>query len=365
MLISRLSIQNFRNLSPITLQLSPHMNAFYGANGSGKSSILEAIYYLGRGKSFRTHIADRLVQDNTQEFVLFAELTDTADSSGTPAKIGLSRHLRKPLQIKINAEPAKSIAELASYLPLQFINHDSYQLITEGPKVRRQYLDWGLFHVEPKFFSLWKQAEKILKQRNSLLKTTCSQALLQPWSEQYAAVSQQLAELRQAYFAELLPYCEQTMQQLLNFSDIRINYYRGWHHQKDLLQLLTHNIGKEAQLGYTLYGAHRADIKIEYQQRPAQDFLSRGQQKLLVTALALAQGQLFQQKTQQRCLYLIDDLPAELDSEKQQLLADYLATIKAQVFVTGVSLHDVANLVEGKQNKMFHVKHGTIQLNHT
>ena len=356
MYISYLEITNFRNLTRTQVHLSPQFNILYGHNGSGKTSFLEAIHYLARAKSFRTHLANRIIQRDADYLAVFGQLQK--ESQLIP--MGIQRFSHGQQLIHLNKQPIISITEISRTVPLQLIHPESHRLLTDGPKLRRQFIDWGMFHVEPSFLPVWKRAQQAIKQRNAALRALQSEQQIQLWDKELVAAANVLHQLRKNYMTKLIPIAQDMIKIMLDHP-IQLRYYPGWPENKGLGQVLQDAFPIDQQFGYTRIGPHRADLKATLHAMPAHDALSQGQQKLLIYALHLAQGQLLSQLLGQTPLYLIDDLPAELDKDKRQIVARILQTLEAQVFITGTELKELQDLLPKKPSvSMFHVEQGRI-----
>lgn len=195
-----LHASQFRNLTAVSFNAHPQFNLFVGSNGSGKTSLLEAIYYLAHGRSFRTNRPQRLVQHDSDAFTLHAKLSAQQQTHS----LGLKRDKHGQLVLRLNGANVNRLAEFAALLPVQLITPDSFRLFFGGPKERRQFFDMGLFHVEPNFFDCWLRFNKVLKQRNALLKTSRHyDKQFQFWDEQYVSLAFELQQLRQAYVIRL------------------------------------------------------------------------------------------------------------------------------------------------------------------
>lgn len=355
--IQTFQITQFRNLLNASIDCSPRFNLFYGDNGAGKTSILEAIYYLSLSKSFRTSHIDRLIYENKDNFVIFSRFLQ----NNVSIPIGIQRSRYTGSVVHINEEAVRSTAEVSRYLPIQFIGSDSHRILTDGPKARRQFLDWGLFYTNPDFYILWKQFQKTLNHRNAALKARAPKDEIIVWNQQFAQHAESLHTMRQDYIHSFLPYFKQIISTLLDSTPIQLQYSPGWDTNDQLLFCLEKNIFREIQIGHTLFGPHRADLVVTCENNSAQDVLSQGQQKLVSYALRLAQGLHFQSTTNESPIYLIDDLPSELDSQKRSLVISILNKIDAQVFITGIEQANFDEImVLNGQNRMFHVKHGVI-----
>lgn len=361
MLLS-LEIQNVRNLKQVKLDCAPGFNLVQGINGSGKTSLLEAIHLLGLARSFRTHIAKRVIQYDTEQFSVFGRLK-VADRNN-PMPIGIARSRDGQAQLRLDGEAAEGAAALAEYLPLQLIHPNSHHLLEEGPKLRRQFLDWGVFHVEHGFLPAWQQFNRLLKQRNAALRMGAQSAQIQHWNEGLVPLAESLDEMRRKYIAAFTPVFLAISTDLQSLGDdVSLSYERGWPADTPLAELLEANIDKDSERGYTYYGPQRADLSIRVGGILAQHRVSRGQQKLLVCALRLAQGMLLKELTGKSCLYLVDDLAAELDSVHLQRIVQRLSNLESQVFITGVDTDPLSQLLNKMDvsHTMFHVEHGVIE----
>lgn len=357
MSLHSLAISNLRNLVSVKIDLSPKFNLFYGTNGSGKTSILEAIYYLSLGRSFRNRLNSRLIHHDSSHFSLFSQLNHQNQLIG----VGVERQANGDGRIRINQENVRSILEIAKLLPLQLLNTDSRQLLTGSSKLRRQFIDWGTFHVEPQFLNTWQQTQRVIKQRNAALKSQAQRKLIQLWDHELISLATLLHTMRKTYVLELATVLRELLASFFTKPEaLTIRYYPGWNEESGLAQVLENALARDLQLGYTQFGPQRCDLHIRMNNStPAHDILSHGQQKLLVYALHLAQGQLLQQQTGKCCVYLLDDLAAELDKANRQRLGRVLTGMNAQVFITAV---DRDSLIDSSltESTMFHVEHGNV-----
>ena len=357
MTITLLKISRLRNITDAIIPCSAHFNLLFGDNAAGKTSFLEAIYYLGNARSFRSNQYDHVIQQNKNDLIVFAELA--GDHFSIP--VGLQRSRDGMLQIHIQEERVKSIAELSRLLPIQFISSDSHRILSDGPKCRRQFMDWGLFHTNPLFFDTWKTFQQLLVQRNAALKARAPRDELLLWNEQFSAASEALDRLRKNYLTDFLPFFQPIVMHFMNDITLNAQYSSGWETDSTLLNQLNQNVSRETLVGHSLYGPHRADLLFTVNTMPAHDSLSQGQQKLLSYALRLAQGLHYRSMMNKSPIYLIDDLPSELDIEKRALITQTLLHLNAQVFITGIERDNLNEIMAlNSDSKMFHVKHGGI-----
>lgn len=354
MQLIRLKANSFRNLAELDLEFSPGFNFIYGPNGSGKSSLLEAIYFLSLGRSFRSSLASRAIQYDAKSFNLFSVILGQCSTT-----LGLEKIRQGKTKIKIG-NSTNSVSELAKLLPLQLINPNSYQLLSGGPKARRQFIDWGVFHVEPQFFQVWQRFQQVLKQRNAALQQQVPINQIKIWDLELIDTANEITLLREKYLQQLTPLITELIRKLLTLQGLSIDFYQGWDKKINLGLVLNSSIDRDYKLAYTQFGPHRADLLIKLNGYPVHEILSRGEQKLLTCALQLAQGILLKEITKKSCIYLFDDLFAELDPVKQNMLMHLLHSLEAQVFITAIEENLIKELEASALGKIFEVEQGKI-----
>ncbi len=353
--ITRLNIERVRNLKTVALSELQPFNVFYGANGSGKTSILEAIHLLATGRSFRTHIPKHYILHDAQNAVVFAQ--------SASEKVGMQKYLSGEQVMKVNGDHIATQGQLAKLLPLQHIDPQSTDIIDHGAKPRRQLLDWLMFHVEPEFYHAWQYYSRALKQRNSLLKSQRSLSLeqLEPWNKMLGEYGEILHSQRVAIVEQWNVYFQQDLQQLLPNLSIELEYVAGFHTEHGLWNDLCSHHQKDVDRRYTEYGPHRADLRLKTPMGEADIVLSRGQKKLLIMALKLSQIAMLH-ACNKETVVLLDDLTAELDLAAQQRLIERLSQLGSQVFITTLEhesvqkhLHDLSI-----SHQLFHVENGRV-----
>lgn len=351
--ISRLDVLNVRNLSDVKLAPSKKLNLIFGDNGSGKTSLLEAIHLLGLGRSFRSQKLNSIIQHDKEDCVVFCETLEGAS-------IGLRKSRRQGHQLRLMGEKQRNWADAARHLPVQILNSESFMLLEGSSKVRRRYLDWGVFHVEQDFVGAWRKAAKCLAHRNLLLKQkSLDRAQLEAWDVELCRLSELIDRSRRDYFAVLYPALLETVARLIDLPELNLHYSRGWDDSADLGSVLKAGMSKDLKYGATQHGPHRADLSVRIGRNEAVEVLSRGQQKLLVSAMKIAQGSLLSQQIGVKSVYLLDDLPSELDIANRRRVCHLLDGLECQIFMTCV---DPAELERswpaGLMPRKFHVEHG-------
>lgn len=356
-MLTRLDIHNFRNIKALSLQPQPNFNFFYGENGSGKTSILEAIHMLGLGRSFRSRSAQQIITYEQTQLNVFGQLQN---SLGSLTPIGIEKHKNGDSRMRVDQKDVISTAILAEILPILVINPASYNLLDAGPKFRRQFLDWGLFHVEQKFMQDWQRLKRALLQRNAALKAKRPPKEVETWDPEFISASLAIEEMRRDYFSQFTPIYNEAFAQISQLEGITLTYKQGWNESRTLEDVLASTFNRDMDLGYTQYGPHRSDLQVTINKVKVQDVLSRGQQKSVVYALRLAQGMLLQKTTGKNCVYLLDDLASELDDRLLRKMTQLLQALQSQVYITGVRLQGIEDFIATTKASVFHVEHGAI-----
>lgn len=349
--LSSLTIQDFRNIESAELELSPSVNLIFGQNGSGKTSLLEAINYLSSAHSFRTQNIEALIRHGQKSFTVAASLLQ----EGHKIRVGLRRSKRQVLR-RINQETIKRQIQLTQLLPVRVLHPDSHKLVSGSPRNRRSFLDWGCFYYHKDFYQTWAATNTLLKQRNALLKEGHNPRVLDALDQEYVLLSEKLHSIRADYISELTPLLHSYADQLLiDQAEVTIEYECGWKHS--LHEQLHNDSFRDHRFKRTHSGPHRADLKISYNQIDARQNASRGQQKLIVVLLTLGQIQHFKQTTRTSGILLIDDLPSELDNEHQNRFILAVKELQQQTFITAIDPSSL-DLSHWQDCMMFHVKHG-------
>jgi len=354
--INRLDISKVRNIDEISFEPGEQINLIHGVNASGKTSILEAIHLLAVGRSFRsTKSTTPMIQHNRNDCTVFARL-----EGGLAVGLQKARN-QKPL-LKLQSEKQVNWLEVAHLLPVQVIDSNTFRLLEGSPKDRRRFLDWGVFHVEPSFVKHWRNTRKCIANRNLLLKSgRPNRDQLQAWNTELCVEAELVDRARADYFSRFTPIFDEVLRTIGTISGISLSYRRGWDEELLLSEALERNKEVDRKYGSTQHGPHRADIVVKHEGISAVDVLSRGQQKILVSALKLAQGAFLSQEASRLCIFLIDDLPAELDDVNRESICRFMQGLGSQIFMTCVNEESLKNSWESTTLiAKFHVEHGKI-----
>ncbi len=351
MSLAGLHVVNLRCIERAELDPAPGPTLIWGSNGSGKTSILEAIFLLGRGRSFRTRNNERLISYKQDQLRVIGDIHRDLE---------LVRRItvevtRRGSTARIDGRTADSLAELSQEFPVQVIDPGIHRLVEEGGYRRRRWLDWAVFHVEPPFVEAWMRYTRALRQRNAALRSTGADATL--WEPELTRLGESIAESRQRLMESLQPYWRETVAALSGL-DVELHYQQGWGQGDTLAEALRASRPRDELRQITHVGPHRADIAVRLQGRPAREVLSRGQQKLVAAAMAVAQLKLLQATTQLTPTLLLDDPAAELDGERLQRFIDQVRTLRCQLVVT--SLHPESRLF-GTPERTFRMEQGRVQ----
>lgn len=363
--ITRLVAEDFRNLRSVDFSPAAGVNFVSGENGSGKTSLLEVIYTLATGRSFRTRKFKNLIGYQSSMFQVFAELT----AEGVNRRLGVARGKDGSSVFKLDGDPVSSAAELAALLPCQVVNSRSFELLEGGPAERRAFIDWLVFHVKPKFRMAWSEYARCLRHRNAMLRSDKTpRAEFAPWNKTLAGLGEVIDDYRQEIISALVPVSEEYLAEcdFVSNGDFEMQYLPGWDRGRPLLDQFEEAHERDVALGYTNLGPHKSDIRFIFNRKPLVELFSRGQQKTVVAALYLAQQKVFHANSERGCLLLLDDLPAELDEGNVGRLCRWVQeSPNVQTFITGIDLKAVENLWPATDantfRKVFHVKHGRIQ----
>jgi DNA replication and repair protein RecF len=358
MTIELLRLTDFRNFRDAEIRPGPGVNLITGPNGSGKTSLIEAVGFLSNGRSFRTPLVQRVVSYGCESLTVYAELCSGDDRK----RIGISRGKSRDTEIRINGESVRRLAELSRELPLQILNPESMSLLGDGgPELRRSFIDWGCFFSDESFFGNWARFRNVLKQRNAALRTAGSYQSVAYWDRELVRYSEAVSEVRERYCSAIRDDLMRYLSEFLPDFTFSIDYYRGWERDADLAGLLERSFPRDREAGYTMSGAQRADLRIKADGIPARDILSRGQLKLAVCAMKLSQGLHLEQSSGRPCTFLIDDFASELDAARRMLLSEKLSGVRGQIFVTAVddSAEEFSGIAGGAL-KRFQIRDGII-----
>lgn len=350
MTVAALRLRNLRCLASADLALHPGVNLITGDNGAGKTSLLEAIYLLGRGRSFRTRQTERLIRYGEEHMGVTGELQTATQQR----RVSLRCERASGVAATLDGRAVDSLAELAALFPVQVIDPGIHRLIEEGPSTRRRWLDWALFHVEPQFLSQWRSYRRALRQRNAALRSGGEAGL---WDGELERYGQMLTAARERLIEGLQPLWQQTLS-ALGAVPATLRFYRGWSGTLRLADSLARQQAADRERGSTLLGPHHFDVWLRVDGQPARDVVSRGQQKLLGAAMALSMARLLCERLEHTPVLLLDDPAAELDALRTRALLELAAALGGQQIVTALATE---RPLLAAPDRVFHVERGEVK----
>lgn len=321
-----------------------------GANGGGKTSILEAIFTVLRGKSFRTRrILDQIARGEEEAQVLLWARSDRLH------QIGLSLRATRRLQ-HVDGKTGVPVAEIVTSLPTLYLGARAYELFSTSPVYRRRFLDWGVFHVEPSFIHTWRRWHRAYRQRNRGLRAGMTSAALSPWTAAMSEYGQSLAQARARQAGRVNQVLSIQDEWQTTFPGGVIQYKQGWESGNNLFSALGYMEKREEKARQSLAGPHLDDWVLMVGGEEARN-LSRGQQKLAGMWLWCAQCQLLAEDGRAPIL-LLDDFVADLDRMARNQALCALSGVAGQIWVS--FLPEFGWLPLGKSYKRFHVEPGKV-----
>jgi len=346
-----LRLGNLRCLQAADLTLHPRLNLITGANGSGKTSLLEAIYLLGRGRSFRTRYTEQLIQQSAAKLWVAGRTEGLAADDGR--RIDLQCDRVAGVEARIDRQRASSLAELSEVFPVQIIDPGIHRLIEEGPARRRRWLDWAMFHVEPLFLSQWQSYTRALRQRNAALQAGSDPA---PWELELSRLGEPLSASRARLIDALQPLWSDALRRL-DVVPATLSFHAGWNREHSLMESLLRQRQGDRDRGSTRQGPHRFDVVLRVGAHPAREVISRGQQKLLGVAMSLCIARYVALAGKKPAL-LVDDPAAELDEAHTRALLLAVAELGGQYVVTALRAQCIPPIIP---DRVFHVEQGGVK----
>jgi len=360
MQIRRLSLHQVRRFEAAELTPHPGINLLTGDNGAGKTSVLEALHLMAYGRSFRGRVRDGLIRHGQEALEIFVEWDETtAQGTEHRRRAGL-RHSGQDWKGRLDGEDVHQLGNLCAALAVVTFEPGSHALVSGGGEPRRRFLDWGLFHVEPDFLSLWRRYSRALKQRNALLKQGGSGRLLDTWDHELAEAGEPLTLRRLHYLERLQERAAVLASELAPQLEMRtMSLSPGWRrHEVSLADALVLARERDRQAGYTSVGPHRADWSVGFATIPGREALSRGQAKLTALTCLLAQAEDYAVERGHWPVIALDDLGSELDRNHQGRVLERLSAVPAQVFITATETPPA--LQDSTDITRFHVEHAQV-----
>lgn len=346
-ILERIEVRNLRRVRSAALALAPRMNLVVGPNAAGKTTLLEALFLLGRGRSFRTTSMGELAGGQERQWRVSARF-----DSGEMLRVAWDGE-----GLFLRSLAGWNWADVARRFPIQVVEPGQGRIVEDGPAYRRRFLDWGVFHVEHRFLAAWRAFSRAMRQRNRALRQRRAD-IARSFEAEMAEAGEAVQSMRSAYVAQLEPLFRRHAARLLHEEAWQLVLHAGWRSGEALADRLDATRARDLERGLTSEGPHRAELRIRTETGAVRRQISRGQQKLLLAALVLAQGQTVHAATGQWPILLVDDFAAELGSDYRQRLAEALADYPGQCVVTALEVP--RELARTPRLQMFHVEQGEV-----
>ena len=334
MILTSITIENYRNIATAELYPGREMTVLYGRNGQGKTNLLEAVYLLGTGRPFRTaKVPDLIKQDTTS-----ATIRGKLETAGVVGEIALQL-TGKQRRVVVDGKSIQRPSELHGRLTAVVFAPDDTAMVKQGPEIRRRYLDRSLYSSTAGFLKDYHDYYRTLKQRNSLLRRQSSQGL-DIWTEQLVEAGVKLMHHRQRYVERLQPLFQEHYSRIAGGSEqVELTYcpdieLSSRELNTKFTEKLEQCLATDIRYGVTSAGPHRDDLCFMISGRPLKVFGSQGQQRSFVLALKLAELDYLQQSFGEPPVMLLDDIASELDRERIHNLLSFLRQRKVQVLIT-------------------------------
>jgi DNA replication and repair protein RecF len=339
MKITSFQLQNFRNYQDETVQFMPKTNILIGNNGQGKTNVLEGIYYLLTGKSYRVQREQELLRWEQSEFHLYGDFLLTHH------KVYLESHYRdKKKVVKVNRVPCQRLSDFVGTVNVIFFSPDDLVMIKGGPSERRRFIDLHIAQMLPGHVSILNAYNKVVQQKSALLKSSVERALkysqLQLWNEQLIELGEKIIRHRSDLTLRLQDVADQIYTNLSSQKEkIKVIYIAlGKKNAAEAIsefpQLLNEKLEQEIERQMVLVGPHRDDVQILLNEKPARHYASQGQQRSLVLSLKLAELELIRQEKGEYPLLLLDDVLSELDCFRRDYLIKFIESSSIQTLIT-------------------------------
>ncbi len=315
--LRRISLINYKNFDDAGFDFDARVNCFVGRNGVGKTNVLDAIYHLAYGKSYFNPMSVQNIRHETEFFVIDGEfdIDDRSEQIVCSLKKGQKKVLKR------NGKEYEKLSDHIGFIPLVIISPSDRDLITEGSDTRRKFIDQVISQLDPKYLRSLIQYEKVLQQRNALLKyfainRTHDQETLDIYNSQLSDLGTPIFDKRKSFLAEFIPIFDAHHKAITGSAENVQLVYQSHLHDHSFISLLTDHFTRDKMLQYTSVGIHKDDLSFEIDHHPIKKFGSQGQQKSFLIALKLAQFEFVKKRSGKKPILLFDDIFDKLDEHR-------------------------------------------------
>ena len=350
MIVERIQVKDYRNADERNIVLAGGRNAFVGANARGKTNLLEAVYFAGVGKSFRTPRDRELIKSAKDRAFIF--VAAEKDGITETVKIIIDRNVNK--SVSVNNLPITRMSELMGVCPVVLFCPDGLKIIKDAPADRRRFMDISLCQISKAYFAALSQYGKILASRNKLLKSGgANDNTLAPWDELLADVGAKIIKSRRGFVRELTPFAKDRHAFLSDSKEELSLDYDGVAGdsiediKRELLDGFIRDRESDYRLKYTHTGPHKDDIIISVDGVDVRAYGSQGQQRTAALAMKLAEMQLLTKVLGTSPILLLDDVFSELDESRRKKLIGALDGFQSIITTTDKTDFDESvNIIE-------------------
>ncbi|OGO84378.1 MAG: hypothetical protein A2Y24_07070 [Clostridiales bacterium GWE2_32_10] len=356
MYINTLKLNNFRNYENLDIELDKGLNVFIGNNAQGKTNLLESIYIMAIGKTYKSHKDIEIIKWDKNELYM----QTIVFKKDREERIQIYNDKNKRKKIIINDLPINKIGKLLGIINIVIFTPDNLLFFKNGPDVRRQYFDAQISQIDRIYFENIQNYYKIVKQRNNLLKNNnVSRETLSVWDEQLVKHGKEVIQKRKEYINDLQEIIFDIHKSLTsNNENIKIIYDNNVN-EENFEYELKRKLEEEKKYGYTMVGPHRDDYGFDINDRDIKKYGSQGQQRTVILSLKFTEIEVIKKQTGENPILLLDDVLSELDRERQEHLIKYIQKVQTILTTT-----DFDNDIMRKLNigKIFKINNGEVAL---
>lgn len=345
MKLTSIKLKNFRSYASCDVVFSPNVNSIVGKNAQGKTNLIEAIYFSCIGKSFRTSKEKELIKWGEEQ----CSISLCAKNEFREKKIDVLLQKSTKKSVRMDGISIRRIGDVLGEVPIVFFSPDELKLVKDSPEERRRFMNIDISQTNKRYFYLLSRYEKILDNRNKLLKSSPNKEVvletIDIWNRAIAAAGIKIADERRKFIEQIAPFAEKANEFISNGEKLNV-CYKGIEvkNEEEYIKKLEKSFEKDYKLGYTTFGPHRDDIDIFLNGVEVKSFGSQGQQRTAALSLKLAELEIIKQRTGDYPILILDDVFSELDEHRRRRLIKF--TDRCQTFITTTDIaftKDIAN----------------------
>lgn len=371
MYLQSLKLKDYRNYQDVTCNFSSFLNIFFGQNAQGKTNLIEAIYYLSIGKSYRPVKENQLIRWNQSSFQIISQIQNKMGI--LPVKVIYDNRSKPAKQVHIGGLKALRLSDVLGNLNSVLFAPEDLSMIKGPPQERRNFLDYDISQISTDYFRELQRYRRLLAQRNYLLKQIYIKRYdktdLLIWDDQLLSSASIIIDKRLQVLERLNPLTRLTQRKLTKGSEnLELKYLlnreieikTSEHLMETLKNLQKESLSEEIKRGVTLWGPHRDDLNLTVNGMDLKSFGSQGQHRTAVLALKLSELEFFRGESGEYPILLLDDVMSELDASRREALMRLIQSKEIQCFITTADPLDILK-VYGKEANIYQIQAGVIQ----